>query len=92
VEVKLTARERETYKSGGFDSMLARFNRQVQASGLFKEIKEHSFYEKPSTKRRRKLHEAKIKAARKEQKDAIRETRDPKAGGWGDKGTRSSDY
>ena len=35
------------------DSALKRFNMKMQQSGLLRELKEHSHYEKPSEKRRR---------------------------------------
>jgi small subunit ribosomal protein S21 len=35
------------------DSALKRFNLKLQQSGLMRELKEHSHYEKPSEKRRR---------------------------------------
>ncbi|MBL8065311.1 MAG: 30S ribosomal protein S21 [Chthonomonadaceae bacterium] len=35
------------------DSALKRFNLKLQSSGLLRELKDHSHYEKPSEKRRR---------------------------------------
>lgn len=35
------------------DSALKRFNLKIQQSGLLRQVKEHSHYEKPSEKRRR---------------------------------------
>ncbi|HMS56493.1 MAG TPA: 30S ribosomal protein S21 [Fimbriimonadaceae bacterium] len=35
------------------DSALKRFNQKMQQSGLLRQLKEHSHYEKPSEKRRR---------------------------------------
>lgn len=35
------------------DSALKRFNLKLQQSGVLRELKEHSHYEKPSEKRRR---------------------------------------
>ena len=35
------------------DSALKRFNMKLQQSGLLRELKEHSHYEKPSEKKRR---------------------------------------
>jgi small subunit ribosomal protein S21 len=35
------------------DAALKRFNQKLQQSGLLRELKEHSHYEKPSEKRRR---------------------------------------
>ncbi|MEI6511810.1 MAG: 30S ribosomal protein S21 [bacterium] len=36
------------------DSALKRFNRQLQQSGILRELKEHAHYEKPSDRKRRK--------------------------------------
>lgn len=55
---------------GAFESMLTRFNRLVGASGIFRELKECQYYEKPSDKKRRKHREA-LARMRKEQKSAI---------------------
>ncbi|MCH8274536.1 MAG: 30S ribosomal protein S21 [Armatimonadetes bacterium] len=35
------------------DSALKRFNTRMQQSGLLRKLKEHTYYEKPSDKRRR---------------------------------------
>lgn len=35
------------------DGALKRFNQKMQQSGLLRELKDHSHYEKPSEKRRR---------------------------------------
>ncbi|MEQ1822985.1 MAG: 30S ribosomal protein S21 [Fimbriimonadaceae bacterium] len=35
------------------DSALKRFNQKMQTSGLLRDLKDHSHYEKPSEKRRR---------------------------------------
>jgi small subunit ribosomal protein S21 len=40
---------------------LQTFKRRLQKSGLFKELRKRSFYEKPSEKRRRKRQEARRK-------------------------------
>ena len=45
--------------------MLKRFKRLCQREGLTREIKRHSYYEKPSERKRRESR----KAARKVQKD-----------------------
>lgn len=45
--------------------MLKRFKRLCQREGLTREIKRHSYYEKPSDRKRRETR----KAARKIQKD-----------------------
>lgn len=36
------------------DQAMRRFNLKIQQSGLLRELKEHSYYEKPSEKRRRR--------------------------------------
>lgn len=59
----------------GFESMLNRFNRKIQDSGLFKDLKKNEFYEKRSIKRRRKLYEAKIKTNKRERRGAIHKER-----------------
>ncbi|MFH1087826.1 MAG: 30S ribosomal protein S21 [Chloroflexota bacterium] len=37
-----------------FESMLKRFNRRVQISGILSYIRRHEYFEKPSIKRRKK--------------------------------------
>jgi len=37
-----------------FDSLLRRFNKKVQQSGVLSELRRHEYYEKPSVKRKRK--------------------------------------
>ena len=44
----------EAKKNETVDSMLRRFKKNVKLSGLMKEIKDRSFYEKPSVTKRRK--------------------------------------
>ncbi|MCK4966759.1 30S ribosomal protein S21 [bacterium] len=46
-------REKET-----FETALRRFNKKCIQAGLLKEIKRHQFFEKPSIKRKRKLHDS----------------------------------
>ncbi|MBT9146496.1 30S ribosomal protein S21 [candidate division NPL-UPA2 bacterium Unc8] len=43
---------------------LRRFKRKLDREGLFKELKKHEHYEKPSQQRRRKLLRAKQKERR----------------------------
>ena len=38
----------------GFESLLKRFNRSVQLSGILSEIRRREHYEKPSARRKRK--------------------------------------
>ncbi len=37
-----------------FDSLLKRFNKKVQQSGILSELRRHEHFEKPSIKRKRK--------------------------------------
>lgn len=55
---------------GAFESMLTRFNRLVQVSGILRDYKLHESYEKPSDRKRRKHREA-VARMRKEQRNAI---------------------
>ena len=41
------------HNNESIDSALKRFNLKLQSSGLLRELKEHSHYEKPSEQRRR---------------------------------------
>jgi small subunit ribosomal protein S21 len=45
----VVANEREE-----FDSLLRRFNKKVQQSGILSEVRRREHYEKPSVKRKRK--------------------------------------
>ena len=47
-----------------FESMLRRFNKQVQQSGVLSEIRHREFFEKPSVKRKKKEAEKRRKASR----------------------------
>jgi len=44
----------EAKKNETVDSMLRRFKKNIKLSGLMKELKDRSFYEKPSVTKRRK--------------------------------------
>ncbi|MDA8078260.1 MAG: 30S ribosomal protein S21 [Nitrospiraceae bacterium] len=46
------------------EKALKSLKRQIQKDGLFKEIKQRSFFEKPSVKRKRKQREARKKRMR----------------------------
>ena len=72
-------------KVGAISSMLARFHRLVQVSGVLREVRKREFYEKPSLKRRRKQREARLRRLRKERKDALRNTGFSRFRGRGDK-------
>ena len=89
VQVKINKLEEDLYrrgdKVGAISSMLARFHRLVQVSGILRDVRKHEFYEKPSTKRRRKQREAKLRRLRKERKDALRNKGFPRVRGRGDR-------
>ena len=55
------------------DSALKRFNMKLQQSGVLRELKEHSHYEKPSEKRARQKAEAVRRARKLARKRAQRE-------------------
>jgi len=48
----------------GFESLLKRFNRSVQQSGILSEVRRREHYEKPSVKRKRKEAAKSRKSAR----------------------------
>jgi small subunit ribosomal protein S21 len=56
-----------TVRNGDLEKALKIFKRKVQKSGLLKELKQKSFYEKPSEKKQRRKKEA-VKRWRKLQK------------------------
>jgi len=47
-----------------FESLLKRFNKRVQQSGILSEIRHREYFEKPSVKRKRKEAAKKRKTAR----------------------------
>ncbi len=47
-----------------FESLLKRFNKRVQQSGILSEIRHREYFEKPSVKRKRKEAAKRRKAAR----------------------------
>ncbi len=54
-------------KAGGnesFESLLKRFNKRVQQSGILSEVRHREYFEKPSVKRKRKEAAQKRRAAR----------------------------
>jgi small subunit ribosomal protein S21 len=51
------------------ESLIKRFKKKVNNSGILREVRAHSFYEKPSVKRKRKEKEAKIRR----EKDALKQ-------------------
>ena len=50
--------------SESFESLLKRFNKRVQQSGILSEIRHGEYFEKPSVKRKRKEAAKKRKSAR----------------------------
>lgn len=55
--IKVTAREDET-----FDSLLKRFKKQVNASGIIQECRKREYFLKKSLKRKEKSKMARMKA------------------------------
>jgi len=53
-----------THNNENFDSLLRRFNRNVQQSGILSEARRREYYEKPSIKRKRKEATSRRKSAR----------------------------
>ena len=47
-----------------FESLLRRFNKKVQQSGILSEVRRREFFEKPSIKRKRKEATKRRKSAR----------------------------
>ena len=54
----------EIQDNESFDSLLKRFNRRVQQSGVLSELRRREHYEKPSIKRKRKEAAKRRKSAR----------------------------
>ncbi len=50
--------------SESFESLLKRFNKRVQQSGILDEIRHREYFEKPSVKRKRKEAAKRRKAVR----------------------------
>jgi len=50
------------------ESMIKRFKKKVNRSGILREVKNNTFYEKPSMAKKRKRAEAKIRREKDEQK------------------------
>lgn len=51
--------EIEIKKGESFESALRRFKRKIEREGILREVRDRSYYEKPSTKRRRKQPKSK---------------------------------
>ena len=64
---------RKDPKSGAYlDSMLSRFNQEVQKAGLFREIKRREFYVKPSVIKSKKKKNKQIKISQQRRENALR--------------------
>jgi len=50
------------------DSLIKRFKKKVNKSGILREFKDSTFYQKPSIKKKRKRIEAAIRRVKDEQK------------------------
>lgn len=57
------------------DSLLKRFKRAVEKSGVLSDLKKHEFYDKPSVKRKKKQAAARKRALKREKKLAARKAR-----------------
>lgn len=64
-------RRKDPRSSAYLDSMLARFNRGLAASGLFRELKEREYFVKPSTIRAKKKRNKLIKSRQQGREDAV---------------------
>jgi len=65
-------RRKNPNDSAYLDSMLSRFNRGLQETGLFKELKRREFYIKPSTIRSAKRRNKIIKNKQERRENALR--------------------
>jgi len=55
----------EIRQNESLEKALKRFKKKLQREGILKQYKDREFYEKPSTKRRRKIKEAAKKSTRR---------------------------
>ncbi len=53
-----------------FESLIRRFKKAVERSGILADLKKHAYYEKPSVKRKRKQEAARKRAIKKQKKFA----------------------
>ncbi|MFV1987230.1 MAG: 30S ribosomal protein S21 [Gemmatimonadota bacterium] len=65
--MQYTLRENEE-----LDRALRKFRRKVQRAGIFRDIKKHRFYEKPSEARRRKMKAAERRRRRRKRRQDTR--------------------
>jgi len=66
---KINRAEEQMYRNGNregaMESLIGRFNRRMQASGILKDCKHHEFHEKPSIRKRRKARESLLRNTKK---------------------------
>jgi len=78
-EVRINRVEEQLVRNGrkqeALESMLSRFKRSVQESGVLRDYKKREFYEKPSVERARKKRNKLIKSKQQERKNALRNKR-----------------
>lgn len=60
------------------NSLLKRFKRAVERSGVLSDLKKHEFYEKPGVRRKKKQEAARKRALKKEKKLAQKRARNGK--------------
>ena len=58
-----------------FKGLLQVFRKEVQRSGLMRDIKQHQEYEKPGEKKRRKMCESKVNVLKNKLRDTFTETK-----------------
>ena len=58
-------------KDESSDSVIRRFNKLIQKTGLLTEVKRREFYEKPSEKKKRRLKEKKKKIMKDRRLDRV---------------------
>ena len=54
--------EIEIRKGENFESALRRFKRKIEQEGILREVRDRTYYEKPSKKRRRKRSRARLRS------------------------------
>ena len=54
------------------ESLIKRFKRKVNRSGILREVKKASYFEKPSKARKRKQTESRIRRAKEERKQKMK--------------------
>mgnify|MGYP000483420181 CR=1 FL=1 len=74
-EVRINKLEEQLIRNGkrqeALESLLSRFKRVIQESGILKDYKKHEFYEKPSINRARKRRNRIIKSKQQEKRNAL---------------------